>query len=92
MNVPSLLENSLETVASNIHTYESLDCVPEELLLYLFQRVLELGKLNPRVLKLFTDTERDGVLRQIKALNVRDVPPIIKDTRNPWLGQKPSLY
>lgn len=90
--VPSLLETSAETLAQNINNYEALEKIPEELVLYIFERVLQLGKLTPRSLRVFASTNLPGVLARIRALNLQDPPPIIKDTRNPWLGQKPSLY
>ncbi|PNW74445.1 hypothetical protein CHLRE_12g484300v5 [Chlamydomonas reinhardtii] len=89
----SLLETAALTVASNVSSYSSLDRVPEDLLLYIFTAVLQQGKLTPKVLRLFKESGRTAVIEQIKALGVKDdLPPVIRDSRNPWLGDKPSLF
>lgn len=64
--VPSLLESSLESLARHIDRCASLQPLPEELAQPLFARVLELGKLTPRVLRLFQDTQHEWVLQRIK--------------------------
>ncbi|KAG2491723.1 hypothetical protein HYH03_009886 [Edaphochlamys debaryana] len=90
--VPSLLEASCEVIVHNITKYTTLEGLPEDLLVYLFQRVLQEGKLSPRVLKLFKAAEYPSLHEQIRALGLRDPPPVVRDTAGRWLGDKPSLY
>eukprot|EP00877_Chromochloris_zofingiensis_P006367 jgi/Chrzof1/1984/Cz10g28250.t1 len=90
--VPSLLSITQEAIACNIESFDSLFQLPEELALSIFERVLEKGKLTPRVLQTFRATQHEWVLDRIQALNIQDVPPLIPDNRNPWLGQKPGWY
>lgn len=90
--VPSLLNLSLETIAVEIEHVESLVGVPEELVLAIFSRVLQLGKLNPKVLRLFKATDHDQLHALLQGMNIRDPPPLVPSSRNRWLGQNPSWY
>jgi len=90
--VPSLLELCIDTLASHIELCSELQGVPEEIVLDVFERVLVKGKLTPRVLHLFEATDHTSVSYRIKALNIQDVPPLIPETRNPWLGQNKGWY
>ena len=70
----------------------SLVGLPEELVVVLFDSVLAKGKLTPRVLELFKETEHERVLEQMKALRLQSLPVILPTTRNSWLHEKPSWY
>jgi len=88
----NLLETCLETAAANIHTYASLDCLPEDLVLVLFGMVLERGKLTPRVLQVFRDTQYASLVDNIESLKLRDPPPLVCNGHDRWLHQKPGWY
>lgn len=70
----------------------SLEGLPEELVCKVFEEVLARGKLTPRVLELFKQTEHDLVLGQVQALKVQSLPPVLPITRNTWLHEKPGWY
>mmetsp|Transcript_26541 Transcript_26541/g.67549 ORF Transcript_26541/g.67549 Transcript_26541/m.67549 type:complete len:87 (-) Transcript_26541:3062-3322(-) len=80
----SLLLLSIDTIAAHIERYKDLSRLPEEICALLFERVLELGKLNPKVLAVFTATQHGLVLARIKALNLRDTPPVLPDADADW--------
>lgn len=65
-----------------------LSVLPEEAAHELLQGVLLRGKLTPRLVSAFLATGHELVIEHIKALNLRDLPPVIPDTRNPWLGDE----
>ena len=65
----------------------TLDGLPEELALLLFERVLALGLLTPKVLQLFEDTGHSEVELRIASLHIQDLPAVLPTTRNKWLGQ-----
>jgi hypothetical protein len=51
------------------------------------QLVLEKGKLTPRVLEMFEQTEHELLLQCIEAAGIRRwTPPLLPTTRNGWLG------
>lgn len=58
----------------------------------MFEAVIAKGKLTPRVLELFKQTEHDLVLSQVRALKVRSLPPVLPITKNTWLHEKPGWY
>ncbi|KAK9836000.1 hypothetical protein WJX81_005180 [Elliptochloris bilobata] len=90
MTVRSLLQISLESLASNISRVTTLHGLPEELLVELFEAVLSKGKLQPRVLSLFEETGQDLLLARISTLNLQPLPVVLPLTRNAWLGEKPN--
>lgn len=89
---PSLADISLEALACSIQGQRSLigphgELLPEELCCCLFQRVIELGKLNPRVLQLFEETEHEALLEAIQGLGIRRwTPPLLPTSRGGPLG------
>ena len=70
----------------------TLEGLPEELSIALFEAVLAKGKLTPRVLELFQSLQHDLVLEQIRALKLQPLPPVLPTTRNTWLHEKPGWY
>ena len=58
----------------------------------IFDEVLRRGKLSPKVLDLFYQTEHEAILQRISKLNIQNLPPILPTTRNLWLGDKPNWY
>lgn len=70
----------------------SLKDLPEELVFAIFEAVLSKGKLTPRLLELFWQTEHELVLQRVKHLKIQWVPPVLPTTRNPWLHEKPGFY
>ncbi|KAK9829160.1 hypothetical protein WJX72_004248 [[Myrmecia] bisecta] len=90
---PSLLQLSLNKLANSIDKVPSLDGLPEELAVALFDEVFRRGKFSPRVLEMFEATQHAHVLSRIKMLNIQYwVPPVLPDTRNTWLGDKPHYF
>jgi hypothetical protein len=70
----------------------SLEGLPEELTFAIFEAVLSKGRLTPRLLELFLQTEHESVLQRIKALQIEWVPPVLPTTRNLWLHERPGFY
>ena len=70
----------------------SLEGLPEELTFAIFEAVLSKGKLTPRLLELFLQTEHESVLQRVKALQIEWVPPVLPTTRNLWLHERPGFY
>lgn len=87
-HVPTLVDTLLEAIADNISTYRSLAPLPGELCALLFERILARGRLTPRILELFKSTADPLLLERIDGLHIRELPPLIPDTRNRWLGDK----
>jgi len=79
-------------MASHIDSYASIACMPEDLTLLLFNMVLENGRLNPKVLKVFKQSGHELVDKRIKELNIKEPPPLLVESRNRWLHQKSGLY
>jgi hypothetical protein len=65
---------------------KTLDGLPEELVVELFERVLRLGFLTPKVLAMFEGTGHEEVCRRIQGLNIQQLPHILPITPNKWLG------
>lgn len=84
----SLRELCLECLASNTSFLVSLGHVPEECIVPLFERILQKGKLTPRVLEVFERAESDAVKGRIAQLHIKKwIPPLIKDD-NEWPGKR----
>jgi len=65
---------------------KTLDGLPEELVIDLFERVMRLGYLTPKVLAMFERTEHEEVQWRIQGLNIQQLPHILPITPNKWLG------
>ena len=53
------------------------------------QRIVGNGKLTPRLLHVFEAAEQQAVLNRVKQLGISSwTPPLIKDSRGDYLGQK----
>ena len=63
------------TVVCRIH---SLDGLPEELTVELFELVLQQSRLTPRILKVFEQTGHESLLDYIDSLNIQPMPVLIK--------------
>lgn len=97
----TLLAAALSAAAANpasahLDDPDALLPLPEELLLTLLQRVIQGGKLTPKIAASFVavaEARRHSALRSfIGALQLRDPPPVVRTTARAWLGDKPSLY
>ena len=66
--------------------HNSVDGLPEELVLELWDRVLSLGQLTPKVLEMFERAGHTDVNKRIEDMNLQEVPAILPTTRNRWLG------
>ncbi|KAL5537979.1 hypothetical protein UlMin_042430 [Ulmus minor] len=80
---PSLLSLTVDSALHNLSHISDLSHLPDHILLDLFLRTLNAGKLNEKVLKLFIAAGKDEVLALIQALN-------IKQTLNPVLPTRCS--
>ena len=75
---PSLTKQfSCVLVLSFCRVYD-VSCLPEELALAVFQAVLQLKRLTPKVLDLFERSHHERVLDVIDALNIQPLPVLIK--------------
>mmetsp|Transcript_31894 Transcript_31894/g.81660 ORF Transcript_31894/g.81660 Transcript_31894/m.81660 type:complete len:92 (-) Transcript_31894:1197-1472(-) len=88
----TLAEICLEACSQHVDGIVSLQGVPEDLCCLVFQRVLQLGKLNPKVLVMFQETDHELLQHQIDSLNLQELPVPAYSNRNRWLGDKPRLY
>lgn len=70
----------------------SLEGLPEELSLAIFEAILAKGKLTPRLLELFWKADHDTVRQRVTALRIQWVPPVLPTTRNLWLHERPGFY
>ena len=64
----------------------SLSGLPEELVVELFEKVLQRGALTPKVLAMFQQTEHEILQRRIQKLNIQHLPARNEPPRNRWLG------
>lgn len=85
---PSLRELCLDCLASDTSLLVSLIQVPEECIVSLFERILQKGKLTPRLLEVFERAESDAIDARIVQLHIKKwTPPLIKDD-NEWPGKR----
>ncbi|GAQ78055.1 hypothetical protein KFL_000070250 [Klebsormidium nitens] len=83
----SLFNQSLDVLVKNIDKVVSLEALPEEVLVLLFQRILQAGKLNEKVLELFlreSDKHRE-LIDSLQSLHIQR-PPAILPTRCSYRG------
>lgn len=118
-SLPSLEQLSIESLSQHTEAINSLEGLPEQLVLCLFevgkslfvidafhqlirshlsyhtklQSILSKGKLTPRLLQIFEDTDCDTLIFRIKSLGITDwIPPILPaDSKKGWLGQRPPF-
>jgi hypothetical protein len=75
---PSLLSLTVNAAVLNISRINDLSHLPDHIVLDLFARTLEAGKLNERVLRLFMASGNEEVLSVIDALKIKiNVSPIL---------------
>lgn len=86
LQLKSLSELCLLTLAQNIRKTPSLSGLPEYLVKDLFERVLAQGRLTPQVLETFERTGHKSVLDHIEGLNIQQLPPVLPITHKKWLG------
>lgn len=80
--LPGLQATSLDALARNIGRVSDLRFVPEELVLLLLMRVLELGRLTPSSLEVFERSGHEQVLAEIARLGITSwVPPLVPTSR-----------
>ncbi|PIM97831.1 hypothetical protein CDL12_29695 [Handroanthus impetiginosus] len=70
-NPPTLLSLAIDSAIINFAAISDLSFVPEHILLELFRRTLEAGKLNEKILKLFIATGKEEILSVIESLNIQ---------------------
>ncbi|KAG2693919.1 hypothetical protein I3760_08G117800 [Carya illinoinensis] len=78
---PSLLSLTVESALHNLSNISDLSPLPDHILLDLFLRTLQAGKLTEKVLKLFLATGNDKVLSLIEALNIQHILTPVLPTR-----------
>ncbi|KAF5462769.1 hypothetical protein F2P56_018750 [Juglans regia] len=79
---PSLLSLTVESALHNLCNISDLSPLPDHILLDLFLRTLQAGKLTEKVLKLFLATGNDKVLSLIEALNIQHILTPVLPTTN----------
>ena len=93
--VPTLCEVCLESLVQNSVELNAamLSMLPDPLSLALFERIIASGKLTPRLLQAFEDIENQAIVERVRDLGLSKwTPPLIPDTRNRWLGQRPPFW
>ncbi|KAG7967713.1 hypothetical protein I3843_08G113000 [Carya illinoinensis] len=78
---PSPLSLTVESALHNLSNISDLSPLPDHILLDLFLRTLQAGKLTEKVLKLFLATGNDKVLSLIEALNIQHILTPVLPTR-----------
>ncbi|KAL9426920.1 hypothetical protein AB3S75_031343 [Citrus x aurantiifolia] len=78
---PSLLSLTIDKAVLNLSHISDLSILPDHILLDLFLRTLNAGKLTEKVLKLFIATGKDEVLFMIQALNIKHILTPVLPTR-----------
>ncbi|CAG9463512.1 unnamed protein product [Pedinophyceae sp. YPF-701] len=86
---PSLHSLCIDKVANRIGDCESLEGLPEDIVCAIFVRVLELGRLTPRALRLFERTQHPLIVQAIRSLNIQTLPAPDYSWDGRWLGQRP---
>ncbi|KAL0739215.1 hypothetical protein Bca4012_015425 [Brassica carinata] len=75
---PSLLSLTVNSALLNISRINDLSHLPDHIVLELFRRTLEAGKLNEKVLRVFMASGNEEVFAIIKALKIKiDLTPIV---------------
>ncbi|KAL6781401.1 hypothetical protein ACKKBG_A11015 [Auxenochlorella protothecoides x Auxenochlorella symbiontica] len=92
-SVPSLFDVTLDCLAKNITTVPSLRDVPEDLVVCLFKRVIQQGRLTPRILDVFAASGHPGILDLVSAMRIQSwTPPLLLGNGEAWLGDKSHLW
>lgn len=86
----TLQEMAMQVLARNVKHVEGLQGVPEEIVLELFKRTIELGKLDEDVLETFLQSGHESVRMIVEKMEIRPLPPKIPFSSNPWLGEGPK--
>ncbi|CAH8355721.1 unnamed protein product [Eruca vesicaria subsp. sativa] len=75
---PSLLSLTINAAVLNISRINDLSHLPDHIVPDLFERTLNAGKLNERVLRVFMASGNEEVLDMIDALKIKiDLTPIV---------------
>ncbi|KAK4787963.1 hypothetical protein SAY86_019282 [Trapa natans] len=72
-NPPSLLSLAIDSAVPNLSYFPDLSPLPDHILVDLFVRTLQAGKLNEKILNLFLATGKEEVLSVIRSLNIRQI-------------------
>ncbi|RWR73023.1 hypothetical protein CKAN_00127200 [Cinnamomum micranthum f. kanehirae] len=81
MQPPSLLSLTIDSALNNIAHFSDLSPVPQHILITLFSRTLNAGKLTEKVLKLFMATGDEKILSIIRSLNIQHAVSPVLPTR-----------
>ncbi|KAG6472187.1 hypothetical protein ZIOFF_069644 [Zingiber officinale] len=73
MRPPSLLSLTIDSALRHIAHITDLSSIPDQILLELFRKTLQAGKLTEKVLKLFMATGNEQILSFIQSLNIRPI-------------------
>ncbi|XP_042444325.1 uncharacterized protein LOC122029418 isoform X1 [Zingiber officinale] len=81
MRPPSLLSLTIDSALRHIAHITDLSSIPDQILLELFRKTLQAGKLTEKVLKLFMATGNEQILSFIQSLNIRPILAPVLPTR-----------
>ncbi|KAG6473986.1 hypothetical protein ZIOFF_067906 [Zingiber officinale] len=81
MRPPSLLSLTIDSALRHIAHITDLSSIPDQILLELFWKTLQAGKLTEKVLKLFMATGNEQILSFIQSLNIRPILAPVLPTR-----------
>ncbi|GAB2218544.1 hypothetical protein Droror1_Dr00001771 [Drosera rotundifolia] len=88
---PSLLSLAVDSALHNISHFADLSPLPDHVLLDLFLKTLQAGKLNEKILKLFIATDCDEILALIKKLKIRPILTPVLPTSKLYLVVSSAL-
>lgn len=58
-----------------------------------FQRVIQQGRLTPRILEVFAASGHPGILDLVSAMRIQSwTPPLLLGNGEAWLGDKSHLW
>jgi hypothetical protein len=78
---PTLLNLTIDSAVSRIHRITNLNSIPDDIVLDLFRKTLQAGKLTERILMVFMATGNEQVQAFVKEKKIRTVLRPILPTR-----------
>ncbi|KAF3336311.1 hypothetical protein FCM35_KLT18897 [Carex littledalei] len=81
MHPPTLLSLTIDSALLHISRFCDLSPIPDPILIQLFLRTLQAGKLTEKVLKLFIDTGSEEIQTLVHSLNIKPILTPVLPTR-----------
>ncbi|CAD5163397.1 uncharacterized protein LOC135582114 isoform X1 [Musa acuminata AAA Group] len=83
MQPPTLLSLTIDSALRHIAHIADLSAIPDPIVLELFWKTLQAGKLTEKVLKLFMATGNEDILSFVHRLNIKPtLTPVLPTSKN----------